>query len=132
MENKISEKVANDQLNILKDYYEFEIDDLPESLKESVEYAIKKITGAIQKGRIEIVNEDTLKVVQTLKHGDNKLTYESITGKAKSQMKDKDSQYDKIYSLLGSLSGWGKPAIQSLSGIDLSTAESLGLILLQV
>ena len=132
MENKISEKAAQDQFDILVDYYEFDIDALPETLKENVEFAKNKVIAAIRRGRIEIKDDDGLKITQDLKHGDNKLEYGTITGKAKSQMKDKDSQYDKIYCLLGSLSGWGKPAIQKLEGIDLSTSESLGMILLQI
>ena len=130
--NIISEQAAKDQFEILVDYYEFEIDDLPDDLKDSVEFAIKKVVKSIMKGRVEISDSDGLKIIQKMKHNENDFEYKAISGSAKPEMKDKDSQYEKIYALLGSLSGWGKQAVKKLEGIDLSTAESLGMILLQV
>jgi len=142
MENKISVEVAREQVDLFLDYYDMPLDELLEELddknmKSGVKTSYSRIIKAIQKGRIEIstTDEDQLKIIQHVgKDNSETLEYKIIDGYAKSSMKNADSEdtYGKIYSLVGSLTGLGKEAILKLKGKNLSDAECIGMILLQV
>jgi hypothetical protein len=136
MDYKLSEQSAEDQLNLFLEYYELMEEDIPETQKSAFISACKRIIKAIRLGRLEITNVDGIKIVQTLKNpiGESQtIEYGRIVGKAKIAMKGKvDDDYGKMYALLGSLSGLGEVAIQKLEGPDLSIAECLGLLFLQV
>ncbi len=142
MENKISVEVAREQVDLFLDYYDMPLDELLEELddknmKSGVKTSYNRIIKAIQKGRIEISlsDDDQLKIIQHVgKDNSETLEYKIIDGHAKSSMKNADSEdtYGKIYSLIGSLTGLGKEAILKLKGKNLSDAECIGMILLQV
>lgn len=138
MSYKISEQVAMEQLDGLLDYYDLDLNDIKNSAqRDAVESAYNRLIKAVRKGNLEFSNDDNIKIVQHLKKplGESgTIEYRELDGKAKVAMKDKadTDYYGRIYSLLGSLSGLGETAIIGLKGSDLSVAECLGVLFLQV
>lgn len=134
MEYKLSEKVARDQLQAMLDYYEIDIDDIEEKdVKRAVKAGYKRVIKAIRLGRLEISTEGDIKITQTTRNGE-KIVYREIDGKAKVAMAGKEEKdyYGKSYAMMGSLSDLGESGITMLKGVDLSLAEVLGMIFLQV
>lgn len=141
----ISEETAQEQLDFLLDYYDIDIEDtegdgsLPIALKASC----RKLKRAIKKGRIEIGEENnSLVVYQNLvkpiesKNGNafERIRYREVDGRSKTNMKGhQDTDYHgRMYAFLGGLSGESSTFIEKLKGVDLSIAECLGSIFLQV
>lgn len=139
MENKISKEVAAQQLQELLDYYELDEDCFVDEDQSNVYLrTCERLKKAIMRGRLSITNEDGIKIKQILKNsydGDIKeFDYSELAGKHKLSMgKKKDGDhYGRMYALIGSLTGMGEAAIGKLKGPDLSTAECLGFLFLQV
>ena len=134
-EYKISLQVAKENLQSMLDYYEIDIDEIDEKdVKKAIKSGYNRIIKALRLGRLEIKIENGITITQTLRNGTEKLTYREIDGKAKTAMAPKEEKdwYGKSYALMGSLSDMGETAITSLKGVDLSLAEVLGMIFLQV
>ncbi len=134
---KLSPEVARAQVDVLLDHYDFEVEDLPEAQQAVLDSCIARLVKAVRMGRLQITKSDTgVKVVQTLKRATDSnggIEYAELTGKARAAMGPiGDNEYVKIYRLLGSLSGLGEAGITMLKGADISVAESLGFIFLQV
>ncbi len=137
--NKISKEVATQQLEEFLDYYEIDDDSFVDEAQLNAYIQVcGKLKKAIQKGRLTITNDDGIKIKQSLKNsydGDVKeFDYAELAGKHKLSMgKKKDTDhYGRMYALLGSLTSMGEAAIGKLKGSDLSTAECLGFLFLQV
>jgi len=135
---KISEKVAKDQFKVFVDYYDLDLTLIPASARESVDSAIDRIMKAITKGRLEIrESESGVELVQTFKFpmGEkSSMVYGVLTGKTKVSLKTKSEQdpFGRMYALAGSLTGIGDDGIMALKGPDLSLAECIGCLFLQV
>jgi hypothetical protein len=137
---KISKESAEEHFKIFLDYYEIDLDEEDDDEVRSANKSIKKkIVKAIQLGRIEFKEEnDTLNVYQHLKHSiqgiESPLVYKEPTGYSKIAMKEsgKEDQYGKLYHLLGGMCGHGKAPFLKMRGKDLSVAESLGLLFLDI
>jgi len=131
----ISWEVASEQFDLFLGFYDLEADDFAnEATKEQFETVSNKLIKAIMKGRLEIREADSsLCVTQILKNGDS-LEYSVVSGKHKLAMKGKKDTdiFGRIYAIMGSITGLGETAISKLQGADLSIAESLGFLLLQV
>lgn len=130
----LSKESAAAQLQVMFDYYEIDLADLPEEQQPAVRNAEMKLVKAIRNGRLEIKPGDdgVVSIVQTVKNGET-LDYGEVNGEAKVAMglkKDGDS-YGKAYALMGSLCGGGEAVIMKLKGKDLSTAEALGILFMQ-
>jgi hypothetical protein len=135
----ISEELAEEQLELLFDYYDLDIDDYSDIEIDgsrpdvALKVSKKKLIKSIRKGRLEISSDSDngLSVVQKLvgKYKDRtELKYKPLTGRAKTeQSKFKgDDHHGRMYAMLGVMCGQGASAILSLEGPDLSTAECLG------
>jgi hypothetical protein len=138
-EKVISEETAQGQIDKFLDCYDIDPDDMPDNLKAAVISSLKKIKKAIRKGRLEIeITDETVIISQYIdskkapKGAPNPIVYKEVTGAAKIGIKDDSTDYGKMYSFLGALSGEGIRLFQNLSGKDLSLAESLGVVFLQV
>lgn len=138
MESKISSAVAQQQLDELLNYYEIDKESFLDDNQANIfDQTCGRLKKAIMKGRLSINNEDGIKVKQLLKNsygGDiDSLNYAVLAGKHKTSMgKHKDTaHYSRMYALLGSLVGMSD-VIKKLEGVDLSTAECLGFLFLQV
>lgn len=127
----LGEEAAADQLQLFMDYYEVELDDTQASQADAVKVAKAKVLKAVRLGRVEFRENDGFEIMQKVNGGKTEVIYKELTGKAKMAMGDK-SDYGKIYALLGSLAGIGETAIQKFRGADLSTAECIGMLFLQV
>jgi len=137
MINVISEEIANEQIESLKAYYDIEVDDFPKDVKAAVVSSFKKVRRAIMAGRLEIDTAgDDIVIKQTLakppEGSDGQIVYKEVSGVAKDGLNDDHSSHKKMYYFLGVLSGQGAQIIRKLKGPDLSVAEALGCIFLQV
>ena len=134
---KLSHETAEQQFNVLADYYEIDGEGATQAQKERADVIKAKIIKAIRLGRVEISNEGGIKVKQHLRNPAGEVAtidYAEISGKAKIATggKTENDHYGRIYALLGSVSGLGETAILSLKGVDLSLAECLGAYFLEV
>ena len=140
---KISEGSAERILDEYLDYFDLSLKSLleenenSEDLQNSIRQAYNRLVSAIQKGKIEInMSDDTCLLIQHIGKGENSKTieYKELSGAAKVAMKNAgaDDLYGKIYSLVGSLTGVGKEGITKLKGRDLSLAESIGMLIMQI
>jgi len=137
--DKISAKVAQDQLDQLLNKYDIDIDDAPnKEQKKVLETSFHRIKKSIRRGFLEIKVDDQSGKLVVVHHLQEKkgttVEYKGISGKNKIEMKEREEQdqYGKIYAMMGSLSGLGYSAIRDFEGIDMSIAESLGSIFLLV
>lgn len=131
---KLAEKPAKAQLQSMLDYYEIDLDDIEEKeVKRAIKSGYKRLIKAIRLGRLEIKIEGGFKVIQTTRNG-TKIEYREIDGDSKVAMSTKEEKdwYGKSYAMMGALSELGESAICKLKGVDLSLAEVLGMIFLQV
>ena len=140
---KLSKESAEEILDSYLDYFDLTLVELLEENEENdgIDKAIKtsynRLVKDIRKEKVEIeVSEETCTLTQHVgKHEKRKsLVYRELSGAAKVAMKNSksDDLYGKIYSLVGSLTGLGKEGITQLTGRDLSTAESIGMLLMQI
>lgn len=135
--SKISREAAEEQLDLFFDYYEIGPEDLEPAQLEGFLTARKRLTKAIQNGRLSIEDGEPLKITQYLKKpkGDvSTLEYSEMGGHAKIAMKGRDETdtYGRIYAVVGSLTGVGEKAIAGLKGVDMSIAECLGILFLLI
>jgi hypothetical protein len=102
-------------------------------MKEQFDTARNKLIKSIMKGRLEIKEDEGLKVKQSLRSGET-LEYSELCGKHKLAMKGKKDgdHFGRIYAILGSVTKAGEAAISKLTGVDMSVAECLGFLFLQV
>ena len=130
---KLSEDNAQEQLNQLLDYYEIDLDDVPDKEKSSYDIVGKKLVKFIRQGRLEIKTEDGIQCIQTLRNGTTTIIYKELNGKAKTAMGTKGAEdgNGRIYALMGALSD-GEATILQLKGPDLSLVECLGAVFLAV
>jgi hypothetical protein len=136
---KLSKEVAHDQVMVLLDYYGIDVNDLDgKQNKQAMVSTLNKVVGFVREGLVEIALKDgALTITQALVKppGEVKtIEYGEVHGKHKTAMDGKgdDSNYTKIYALMGSLSGLGDTAIKALKGKDLSVVECLGTVFLAV
>jgi hypothetical protein len=131
-EMKISERVAEDQVNLLLDYYDIELADINnDAQRDAVESALTKLRRGVRRGLLEIKEQDGLKVTQILRNQE-KIEYCELDGRAKLAMKNKKDTdgHGRIFAIMGYLSGLGESAIICLKANDLSIVECLGVIFL--
>lgn len=139
-ENVISEQIAQEQIDVLLDFYDIDFADIEKKeAREAVESSCKRLKRAVRKGMIDIKTvDDTIEVIQNLsrpfKNFEGPIVYKEITGRAKVAMRDNadTDHFGRIYALLGGMAGEGEAVIQKLRGKDMSVAECLGVLFLQV
>ena len=132
---KLSEESAKDQLQVFYDHYDIDLDSLPEDGKANLKLATDRLVRAIRTGHLEFMKDGTIKQILRSPLGEcPEIIYGELSGNNKLAMKSKATTdlYGRIYALLGSLSGLGETAITKLKGADLSIAESVGILFLQV
>jgi len=133
----ISQEVAQEQIDKLKAYYDIDVDDFPNDVKAALVASFKKMARSIMAGRLEIeITEETIVIRQHLdKPPDgaaNPLVYKEVVGSAKDGLDDDHGSHKKMYYFLGILCTEGAAVIRKLKGKDLSLAEALGCVFLQV
>ncbi len=132
-ERKFSAETARAEIQKILDWYLFDLSDITdEKQKSAVSMSIDRLARAVRAGLLEVKTEAGLQVVQILKSGKDVITYEEIGGESKCSMDGipAENHYQRMYTLLGSLSGMGFAAIKKLKGVDNSIAESLGTLFL--
>lgn len=131
--NQLSEEVAQDQLDILTDFYDVDLEDDEDSGTRRI--AKKRLLRAIQQGRLTITSQDGLTITQVLKNPPGEIydiNYRIVTGADRSRTEKiaADNAYEKMYTLVGMASGLGAKAIKSLYGADLAAVEGLSVVFL--
>ena len=132
-EIKISRENAQKQVDALFEYYELDGASLNDDLRAALDMSGVKLINAVMRGRLEIVEEDGLKIIQHTRSGE-RLEYSELSGKSKIAMGKKaaNDNYGKIYALCGQMTGLGESGISQLKGPDLSLCEALGSVFLIV
>lgn len=135
----ISETVAMDQVMNFLETYDIDIEAIEDKKSKSgVESSLNKLVGYVRSELVELTEKDgKVTITQHLAHPKGEVTtlvYSEIQGKNKVCMdgKTENERYEMMYSLAGSLSGIGYDGILKLEGKDLSVAEVLGAIFLQI
>jgi hypothetical protein len=130
---KISDKVATEQLIKLLSYYDIDIDNIEDKkLQQLMESVFNKTVQFIRMGKLEIKIENGVQIIQNTKN--DKIIYTGIRAENKISMDayEEKETHKRIYAVLGSLSGLGENAILKLEEQDMSCAECVGFIFLQV
>ena len=135
----VSQDVAMDQVMSFLEKFDIDVEAIEDKKSKSgVESTLNKMVSYVRSGLIEIIDKDgKISIVQHLanKKGEiSTLEYKEITGRHKIAMDgyDENERYKMMYSLAGSISGIGYDGILKLEGKDLSVAEVLGAIFLQI
>ena len=128
---KLSDEVAQQQLATLLDHYDIYPGDFDDNDKRLYCSACDGMIVAIRSGRVSIDKADKLTVTQTLKNGE-KINYSEVDGRSRVQDKEQASRSDRVFSMMGSLSGLGYSAILGLKGTDLTTMNNLSFLLASV
>ncbi len=148
----IPKELAEEQLELLFDYYEMDLeemlledeDDVDDKSQAAAQRAAKqlkrKLTKAIMYGRLELTEGETggLTIIQHLKlpskSGPQQLKWSGLTGVAKTKLKDMDkgSAFNKMYGFAAAVTKTSIQTIMELKDMDLVTAESLIFVLLRV
>lgn len=137
----LDEEPAQDQLDLLLDFYEIELEDFEEfkseddRVEQAMRSACKRLKRFIRKGLIEITAENGLTIIQHLRFSKGETTqliYRIMDGKAKMQMQKarEDDFYGKLYCLMGSLANVNANQISQFKGVDSSVVECLGAVFL--
>ncbi len=135
----LSEESAEAAVRELVTYYHVDVDAIPDRKDRSaVEAALSGLVIDYRLGLLENLKDSSsgrLKVKQHLQDPPgsiSEITYDKMSGKAKvaSDGFDANDRYQRIYAIMGFLSGNPPEVIQALSGKDLSAAESLGMVFL--
>lgn len=136
-EYKLSEESAEKQVRELLAYYYIDVDAIPDKKERAaVESACAKLVNYFRAGYVEIARDGSkLTVKQHLQDAPGEvaeLSYSKMGGRAKLATDgfDADDRYARIYAMLDHLSGSISGTIASLSGVDLSVAEDLGILFL--
>lgn len=136
MDNQISEENAEQELQRILDYYDIDADDFVDEARQSFEGISKRLVKAFMKGRLEFdFKKGIIKQKLIRPPGDvDTITYQEVSGRAKISMgKHKTNDVNnRMYELLGALSGLGRNAILNLKGSDLGLAECLGFVFITV
>jgi len=131
----ISEEIANEQFEILADFYQIDLTDLDDGDGEVASQSVKnKFLRAVRSGLLEVTETDGgLKVKQTFLReygGLKEITYSEVNGRARKSLRKIKGEYERMYTLLGVLSGQGAAIYDKMVGKDLAAAESLALLFL--
>jgi len=118
----ISKEIAEQEFERFADYYMIDVE-------ENKQFQ-RVITKALVKNIIEFeFDDDGPKIKHTTISG-AELVYGVVSGTAKREMgKVGDNNIDRIYALMGSLSGVGTEAITKLKGRDNAIVEALAVFL---
>ncbi len=130
--DKISPESADAIFAGFLEYYEIDLNEIQGTQRRATESAIAKIKKSIMGGQIEIM-DDHFTVVVHMRNA-QRLELRELDGKAKVEMGKRENEdlHGRIYAMMGSLTGLGFNAIQSLRGPDLARVESLGIVFLLV
>lgn len=134
---KVSEEVAQDQLDLLIDYYDIDLDmkNDADDVQRAALAAVEKLKRYIRLGRVEITADDGLTVIQHFKYSKGETTsisYRVCDGKAKMAMsKAGEKDYSgKIYHLMASLGNVSPGDLAKLQAVDSNVVECLGAVFL--
>jgi hypothetical protein len=133
----LSDEVAQEQLDALIEFYEFELESLPESMQSTMPAILRQIKSAIASGRLEVaVTADDCKITQNLKRPPpgfpGPIVYGQVSGRSKTSIRQEAPTYQKNYAFLAGLSGENILVFEKLTGKDLSVAEALASFFIQI
>lgn len=137
-EEQLSEESAQAQVDQFINYYEIHTEDLPKELKMAHVYCINHMKRAIRNGRLEIEIVDGVIVLrQNLKRPPagmkgSQLVYKEVGVTPKRAVDDDANKGVRLSQFLGALTTEGETLISKLSGPDMSLAESLHSVFLQI
>lgn len=130
---KLSEEVARKQLQGFMDSYGINISILPEDQLDSMEYVVNWLVDAIRMGKIEMLENGTVKHNLSKKYADvDFLIYQRLTGTAEREYAAEKNSFTSHMAQMGSLCNLTKSAMASLDAKDRSVAEKISLLFTSV
>ena len=130
---KMSEDTARTQMQSFMDSYGINISVLPEDQQGPMEYVVNWLVDAIRTGKVEILEDGTVKHRLTKQYGDvSFLIYERLTGTAEREYAANKNSFTAHMAQMGSLCSLTKSAMASLDATDRSVAEKLSLLFTSV
>ncbi len=138
--NSLPKDVAEKQVDLFMRFYDIDpVEDAANKRhRESLQASLNRLVKHVMRGRVEITLVDNkIKILQRLEYPINdvkELEYNIVGGIARTQMKNAEEgdEHGKIYSLVGSLTGWTGNSIAKLISVDISVVECLGVFFLIV
>lgn len=144
MDFKLSEEVAQEQLNLLLEFYAIEVADVQDlqayyaeddAVQKAIRGSCDRLKRFIRMGLLEITDENGLTVIQRLRCPVGEMSavsYRIIDGMAKQEMRHarENDFYGKIYYLMGALSKTPANVIAKFRAVDSSVVECLGAVFL--
>jgi len=119
---QISKEIAEQEFERFADYYMIDVE-------ENKQFQ-RVIIQALIKGFIEFEFDEEGPKIKHTTLGGSELVYGVVSGVAKREMgKVENNNIDRIYALMGSLSGKGTEAITKLRGRDNTIVEALAVFL---
>ena len=137
-EPQISRETAEENVDQFFEYYDIFIENMDGDRKRSFGVLRDQLVEVVQLGRLEMLLEDgDMTVCQHLSkpigsRSMDKLVYREMNGKANFAAGKHGSAEEKVWAILGVLSGLGMGVVQSVSGRDLNAATSLGTFFLML
>lgn len=132
---KISAENAKIEIDKIIEFYEIE----GASEDNVIKGIVAKLMTAVSKARLEVeVSGDGISITQHLAKpigALEKLVYGELTGgskRAMARIKDDSDVFGKIYALLGSMAKEDAAIFEKMRAPDITTAEQLGMLFLQV
>lgn len=124
MDYKLSEESAKEQLDLFFQYYDVN----PDYLMSSKDRILGKIILGLRLGKIEIVLEEGLKIIQYV--GKDKIEYGQISGLIRIELDKYEDGIKKIYAVIRMISQEDESTFKKMEGIDILIAECIGALFL--
>ncbi len=130
---KISEETARKQMQDLLDSYNININVLPEDQQSTMKYVVDCIVEAMKSGKIEILDDNTIKHNLLKPRGDvSFLIYQRLTGTAEREYAASKNSYTAHMAQMGSLCNLPSSAMSALDAIDRSVVQKISLLFTSV
>jgi hypothetical protein len=127
---KIPKKIAEDQVQMLLDYYDVDRDYIVEEARMPVDACILSMIKGITRGRLSVVDTDEGPIIKQYFEkpvlGNDVLTYRSAGSRVTKALKNVGDDDSRVNAVLGALSGVDPDEFGNLHHVDRNTAVATG------
>jgi hypothetical protein len=133
---KIPKQIAEDQVQMLLDYYDCDDDFIVDTLRDPLQMCILGMIKAVTRGRLSVEDRDggphIIQILETPAAGVERITYRPAGSRLTKALKIVGKEDSRINAVLGALSGMGPDEFDALDTVDRDTAEAVGNYFLSV
>jgi hypothetical protein len=123
----IPRKVAQEQIDLLHEFYDVDMAYLTESMQNVMQHHILGLLKAVVRGRLTIKESgEGLEITQKLEGTDTKISYREVGALVEKAVARAESNEGKVHACLAVMSGEPLETFENLPRVDKSTAEDLG------